>query len=117
MPPRIVFQRSLIGDRLLARPNGLDDVEILHRPLVALVVLEVIAVAHLIRRRGARDDVDRHPAVRGPIEGVAGLRGEDRAGEAGAEGDAKLDSVRVLGHARGRHPGVEAMGPGGGRGG
>ena len=100
---------AVIAHRLIARPERFHDVQKFIRPRVALRVGEVIAVAFLIKRCGAGDDVHREPPARYGVIRVRLLGGEYGTRKPRTEGHAELDALRALGDGQGDHPGVEAM--------
>ena len=111
----VLDAQVLAGERhLLAGPEPAHDREELAAALVALVLVEEVAVGALLVRLAAGDDVEQQAAPAEVLEGRGHLGGQGRRRQAGAEGDEELEPLRERGEHRGGEPGVLA--PGAGRG-
>src|SRR5471032_1221775 len=92
-----VILRAVVVERPRRAPGLFHDVEIFVGALVALVVVEVIAVALLLGVVAAADDVDRHAAVAELVEGGELACRQGRRHEAGTMRQQDAQFIRLRG--------------------
>ena len=92
---------ALVAERLALGPRATDDLDPLRRPVVALVLVQEVALARLLGVAAARDDVHDRTAVRELVESGELLRGDGREDGVGPHGDDRLDRLGGGGDGRG----------------
>ena len=95
----------------LAREQVAVDVEELARHLVALVMDQEDAVALVLDRIAAGDDIDQQTSVRHPIERRGHARGDARRLQPGPHRHQIAQPLGPWRHGRGDHPGILAASP------
>ena len=88
--------------------QGPPDAQEFRRLGVALVVLEIDAVARELGRAAADHDVQQQAALAQPVERCRLAGGEGRRGDAGPERHQELQPLRRRGEAGGGYPGILA---------
>ena len=92
---------ALVVERFGGRPRLLQDFQVLVGPVVALVFVEVVAVALLLGVATAGDRVDGDPAAAELIQRRERTGGERRRHEAGPVRNEQAEALGVLGNVRG----------------
>ncbi|ESY93904.1 hypothetical protein X741_16585 [Mesorhizobium sp. LNHC229A00] len=102
---------ALVLDRLTAQHPLVDSEEFL-RHLIALGMREKDAIALVLQRIAASDDIDQQAAVGNAVERGGHARGKRRRLQAGPHGDEETQPLCQWRQRRGNHPGILA-GPAG----
>ncbi len=104
----VVF--ALVVDRLVGRPDALDDVEVLAGAGIAGVLVQPVAVAPLLLVVAAGDDVHRQASAREGVERRQRPRGQGRRHESGPVGQQDAEPLGVLEHVAGGQVAVRRAG-------
>lgn len=111
--PRLFRLIKVIGDihRLFGGPHRAKGLKEGIGARIALVVIEIIAVAALLGVIAAADDMHRQPSAQQMFKGSELTRGEGRRDKTGTMSQQKADLLRRQARQRGHQKSVGLIGP------
>ncbi|CAM5398976.1 hypothetical protein SANTM175S_10433 [Streptomyces antimycoticus] len=90
-------EAAVVSERLLIRPRPLQDLQILIRAGVTVVLAQIVAVPPLLGVAPAADDVHGHPSAGELVEGGERTGGQGGGHEAGPMGHQQPEPLGARG--------------------